>query len=101
MYSYFSISVFFLRNHHFAVTASSLDLLISSRQPSSKELLVGAVACSVMENVTFRHSRNPIAQNAQGESTLNEVLQLLQSVERSLAQIESSLNLCITAVETS
>ena len=71
------------------------------RQPSSKELLVRAVACSVMENVTFRHSRNPIAQNAPSEPTLNEVFQLLQSVERRLAQIESSLNLRITAVETS
>jgi len=54
-----------------------------------------------MENVTFRHSRNPIVQNAQNEPTLNEVFQLLQSVERRLAQIESSLNLRITAVETS
>ena len=54
-----------------------------------------------MENVTFRHSRNPIAQNAPSEPTLNEVFQLLQSVERRLAQIESSLNLRITAVETS
>jgi len=44
-----------------------------------------------MENVTFRHSRNPIAQNAQGEPTLNEVLQLLQSAERRLAQKEPSL----------
>jgi len=54
-----------------------------------------------MENVTFRHSRNPIAQNAQREPTLYEVFQLLQSVERCLAQIESSPNLRITAVETS
>jgi len=54
-----------------------------------------------MENVTFRHSRNPISQNAQSEPTLNEVFQLPQSVERRLTQIESSLNLRITAVETS
>jgi len=54
-----------------------------------------------MENATFRHSRNPIAQIAQSEPTLNEVFQLLQSVERRLVQIESSLNLRITAVETS
>jgi len=54
-----------------------------------------------MENVTFRHSRSLIAQNAQSEPTLNEVFQLLQSVERRLAQIESSLNLRITTVETS
>ena len=40
-------------------------------------------------------------QNAQREPTLNEVIQLLQSVERRLAQIESSLNLHTTAAETS
>jgi len=73
--------------------------IIPSRQLSSKELR--PVACSVMENVTFRHSRNPIAQNGQSEPTLNEAFQLLQSVEQRLAQIESSLNLRITAVETS
>ena len=78
-----------------------LDGMLGGLSPSSKELLVSAVACSVMENATFRHSRNPIAQNAQSEPTLNKVLQLLQSVERRLAQIESSLNLRITAVETS
>jgi len=60
-----------------------------SWQPSSKELLVRAVACSVMEKVNFRHSRNPIAQNTQTEPTLHEVFHLLQSVERRLAQVES------------
>jgi len=54
-----------------------------------------------MENVTFRNSRNQTAQNAQSEPTLNDVCQLLQSVERRLAQIEFSLNLRVTAVETS
>ena len=54
-----------------------------------------------MEDVTFRHSRNPIAQNAQSEPTLNEVFQLLQSVERRLAQIESSIIPRITTVKTS
>ena len=74
---------------------------IPSWQPSGRELLVKAVACSVMENVTFKHPRYPIAQNAQAEPTLNEVFQLLQSVERSLVQTESILNLRIIAVETS
>ena len=74
---------------------------IPSWQTSSKELLARAVASIVMENATFRHSRNPIAQNAQTEPTLSEAFQLLQSVERRLAPIKSSLNLRITAVETS
>jgi len=30
----------------------------ASWQPSNKELLVRAIACSVIDNVTFRHSRN-------------------------------------------
>jgi len=41
-----------------------------------------------------------IAQSAQGEPKRNEVFQLLQSDEQRLAQIEPSLNLRITAVET-
>jgi len=52
-----------------------------------------------MENATFRHSRNPIAQHSQGEPTLNAVFRLLQSVER--CQIESILSFRINAVETS
>jgi len=64
----------------------SLELLAEgSWQPSRKELLVRAVARSVMENVTFKHSKNPIAQNPQAEPTLHKIFQLLKSVERRLA----------------
>jgi len=65
------------------------SVAILSWQPSSKELLVRAVACSVMQNVNFRHWRNPVAQNIQAEPTLNKVFQLLQAVEPRLAQVES------------
>ena len=83
------------------VRCALLEVPICPGSRAVRSSLSEQFACSVMENVTFRNSRNQTAQNAQSEPTLNEVFQLLQSVERRLAQIESSLNLRVTAVETS
>jgi len=49
--------------------------------------------------ITFKHSRNPSVQNAQADPMLQEVFQLLKSIERCFAQIDSSLNHRVTAVE--